>query len=296
MPERSTVDLPGATVSYLEWAARRPASGLTVVLLHGGGLDNAALSWGEIGPRLAAAGHRVVAPDHPGYGRSPAASWRATQQRLVDYVGEFTDALDLGPHVTGGLSLGGGMTIGHALARPGSVTAAMLLGSYGLMPRLSDGPFSGPRQVLTWALLRTGLLTTLSRGVARHRWMLERSMAALVRDATRRTPELLDEVSAAARSDDAFAAFEQWQRDQVRCTGLRTDYRDRLADIAVPVLVVHGGSDSAVPVAHAHDAAAAIPAATLDVVAGAGHWVQRDQPDLVGSIMLSFLGRLGTGS
>lgn len=292
MPERSTVDLPGATVSYLEWPARRPTSGLTVLLLHGGGLDNAALSWGEIGPGLAAAGHRVVAPDHPGYGHSPAASWRATQQRIVDYVGEFADALDLGPHVTGGLSLGGGMTIGYTLARPGSVTAAMLLGSYGLMPRLSDGVFSLPRQVLTWALLRTGGLTALSRSVARHRWMLEWSISALVRDATRRTPELLDEVSAAARSDNAFAAFEQWQRDQVRRTGLRTDYRDRLADIAVPVLIVHGGNDSAVPVAHARDAAAAIPGATLNVVAGAGHWVQRDQPDLVGSIMLSFLGRL----
>lgn len=292
MPERSTVALPGATVSYLEWAARRPASGLTVLLLHGGGLDNAALSWGGIGPRLAAAEHRVVAPDHPGYGHSPAASWRATQQRLVDYVGEFADALDLGPHVTGGLSLGGGMTIGHTLARPGAVTAAMLLGSYGLMPRLSDGPFSGLRQVLTWALLRTGLLTTLSRNAARHHYMLEWSMAALVRDAARRTPELLDEVRAAAQSDNAFAAFEQWQRDQVRCTGLRTDYRNRLADIAVPVLIVHGGRDTGVPVTHARAAAAAIPTATLEVVAGAGHWVQRDQPDLVGSIMLAFLGRL----
>ena len=55
-----------------------------MVLLHGGGVDSAALSWGDIGTRLAAAGYRVIAPDHPGHGRSRLPSWPVTQQRLVD--------------------------------------------------------------------------------------------------------------------------------------------------------------------------------------------------------------------
>jgi pimeloyl-ACP methyl ester carboxylesterase len=40
-----------------------------IILLHGGGLDSASISWGaEIGPLSAR--HRVFAPDLPGYGES----------------------------------------------------------------------------------------------------------------------------------------------------------------------------------------------------------------------------------
>lgn len=265
-----------------------------VLLLHGGGVDNATLSWGGVAPRLADAGYRVIAPDHPGYGQSPAAPWSATQQRLVSYVGEFADTLGLGRYTIGGLSLGGGMAIGHSLTRPDQVTGAMLLGSYGLMPRLSDGLLSLPRHVLTWAMLRTGTLTAATRGIARNRAALNWSMATLVRDREQRTPELLDDVWAAAESGHGFDAFAQWQRDQVRWNRLTTDYRDQLPSLRLPVLVVHGARDSGVPVARARDAAALVPDAELKVIAGAGHWVQRDNPEAVTHVMLEFLGRITT--
>jgi pimeloyl-ACP methyl ester carboxylesterase len=289
---RSTADMPWGSVSYLEWPAASTAAAATVLLLHGGGVDSASLSWGGVGPRLAAAGYRVIAPDHPGYGQSPPAPWPATQQCLVNYVGEFVDALELGPHVTGGLSLGGGLAIGHTLVRPDTVTGAMLLGSYGLMPRLSDGLTSLPRQVLTWAMLRTGLLTAMTHRMAGSRTALDWSMAGLVRNAAQRTPELLDAVWAEAQAGHGLAAFEQWQRDQVLPDRLATDYRSELARITVPVLILHGDRDTGVPVQRARSAAAAIPDATLEIVAGAGHWVQRDQPEVAIAAMLGFLGRL----
>lgn len=287
---RATVRLPWGEVSYLEWCSEPCAS--VVLLLHGGGVDNALLSWSGIAPRLADAGYRVIAPDHPGYGGSPAAPWAATQQRLVGYVGEFADALGLRRHAIGGLSLGAGMAIGHTLARPGDVSGAMLLGSYGLMPRLSDGPLSLPRQALTWAMLRTGALTAVTRRMAGNRAALDWSMSLLVRNSRQRTPEVLDEVWTAAQSPDAFAAFEQWQRDQVQWNRLTTDYRGQLASFRPPALIVHGDRDSGVPVARARAAATMIPDAELKVVTGAGHWVQRDQPEAVTAAMVGFLGRI----
>ena len=91
---RATVELDWGRVSYLEWLPDGPPVS-AVVLLHGGGVDNASLSWGGLGPALAAAGHRVVAPDHPGFGHSPAPPWPATQANLVTYVGRFVEALRL---------------------------------------------------------------------------------------------------------------------------------------------------------------------------------------------------------
>lgn len=281
------MDLPSGPVSYLTWAPRQPVS--TVVLLHGGGVDNASLSWGGIGPRLAEAGYRAIAPDHPGYGRSPPARQPVTQERLVAYVGEFIDAMRLDRYVIGGLSLGGGMAIGHVLDRPDRVTGAMLLGSYGIMPRLSDGPLSGVRQLATWGMLRTGLLGAVTRWAGGNRAAMTRSMRALIRDPRQLTDALMDEIMTAAAQPGGFDAFEQWQHDQVRWNQLRTDYRSQLVELRCPILVIHGDRDPGVPVARARAAAGLIPDSHLKVVAGAGHWVQRDQPETVLDAILDFL-------
>nr|WP_280833908.1 alpha/beta hydrolase [Mycolicibacterium frederiksbergense] len=292
-PNRTTIELPCGPVSYLTWSPDKSAP--AVVLLHGGGVDNASLSWGGIGPLLADAGYRVIAPDHPGYGQSPHARLPATQERLVAYVGELVDALGLDDYAIGGLSLGGGMTIGHVLERSERVTGAMLLGSYGMMPRLSDGPMSAVRQLSTWAMLRTGLLGAATRWVGTNRRAMARGMQAVITDPTQLTDTLMDEIMAAAAQPDGFRAFEQWQRDQVLWNRLRTDYTLRLPSFSCPALIVHGDRDSGVPVAHARAAAALIPDAHLKVVAGAGHWVQRDRPDIVLAAMTGFLGRLAGG-
>lgn len=288
-PERNTVDLGWGQVSYLTWGEHTGCPCPTVVLLHGGGVDNASLSWGSLGATLADAAYHVVAPDHPGYGESALAPWEATQERLVDYVGEFLDALGLGTVTLGGLSLGGGLTLGYTLAHPERVDGAMLFGSYGLAEHQFGGVAAKPANLLSWALVRTGGMGRIMRGAAGNERLMRMSLGDIVRSPGRLTPELVDEVLAEASKPDAFTAFGQWQRDQILPTRLRTNYADRLGGITTPTLVVHGTRDSGVPVAYARDAARRLPNATSCIVEGAGHWVQRDRPDLVEPAVLEFL-------
>ncbi|MCV7384101.1 alpha/beta fold hydrolase [Mycolicibacter longobardus] len=290
MTVRSILELPWGPVSYFDFRPDHPVG--TVVLLHGGGVDSASLSWGDVGPRLAAAGFRVIAPDHPGFGHSPPAPWRLTQQRLVDYVGEFIDGLALDRYVIGGLSLGGGMALGHVMARPDQATGVMLLGSYGLMSRASDGLLGGVQQAVTWAMLRSGALALIGRWTARSPALLAWSVkTALIRDAAQRTPELMAEITAAVQQDSGV--FEQWQRDEVRWNRLKTDYTPSLPSLRCPALILHGDKDTGVPVARARAAARLIPDARLVVLAGAGHWVQRDRPAEALAAMTEFLTRTG---
>lgn len=290
-PRRALVTTAGAEISSLEWWPTEE-TGSTVLLLHGGGADSAELSWAEVGPALAAAGHRVIAPDHPGFGRSPRAEWPLTQERLVRYVGEFADAVGLTDYVIGGLSLGGGMTLGHLLDRPGRARGAMLLGCYGLMPRLADGFLGGLTHFTTFLLLRTGALSAMTRRYMRNRTAMERGLQDLVRNPTARTPELIDAVLAEAASGTGTAVFGEWQQDQVLWNRLRTDYADQLASIRTPTLFVHGDHDSGVPIARIRFAAERMPHATLLPVPDAGHWVQRDRPDIVVPAMLAHLRRI----
>src|SRR5690606_17143220 len=168
---------------------------------------------------------------------------------------------------------------------------AVLLGAYGLMPRLSDGPFGQPLHTLTWLLVCSGLLPRITRAYARDASALERGLRDLIRDPARRTPELVAAVLDEARGP-GLETFGQWQRDQVLPTRLRTDYTSRLGEIDVPVLLVHGDRDTGVPVARAEAAARALPDGRIVVIPDAGHWVQRDRPDPVHTEVLGFLDRV----
>lgn len=289
-PRRSRLELPHATVSALEW---RPVAetGIPVLLLHGGGADSAELSWSEVGAALADAGHRVIAPDHPGFGHSPRAQWSLTQERLVRHVAELVDALGLGVYAVAGLSLGGGMTVGHLLDQPGRARSAMLLGCYGLMPRLADGFFGPTTHFSSFLLLRSGLLAAMTRSYASHPSAMERGLRDLVRSPQSRTPELVEAVLAEAASGTGLEVFGEWQREQVLWNRLRTVYTDRLSTIRTPTLLAHGDHDGGVPLRRIETAAGLLPAGSLLTVPGAGHWVQRDRPDLVIPAMLEHLRR-----
>ena len=158
--------------------------------------------------------------------------------------------------------------------------------SVAAMPRLAGG-----RHLLAWAMQRTGALDLATRWMATNRAALTWSLKSLIRDPAQRNPELIAEIISAARHP-GFAAFEQWQHDEMLWNRLKTDYTAQLASLPCPTLIIHGDRDAGVPIARARAAAALIPHAELKVVAGAGHWVQRDQPDVVIAAMLDFLRRL----
>jgi pimeloyl-ACP methyl ester carboxylesterase len=287
---RTWIELPHAVVSALEWLPQTD-TGAPVLLLHGGGADSAELSWGEVGPALAEAGHRVIAPDHPGFGRSPHAAWPLTQEGLVRHVGELVDGFGLVDYSIAGLSLGGGMALGHLLDQPGRARSAVLLGCYGLMPRLADGLIGSITHFSTFLLLRSGVLSAMTRSYAHNTRAMERGLRDLVRTEQARTPQLVDAVLAEAATGTGLATFGEWQRDQVLWNRLRTDYTPRLSSIRTPTLLVHGDHDSGVPLARIETAADLLPAGSLRIAPGAGHWVQRDRPDLVIPAIIEHLNR-----
>jgi len=103
-PDERFVALPGFAFAphYLETAGVRihyvdegPASASPVLLLHGE--PSWSFLYRKMMPVLTAAGHRVVAPDLVGFGRSdkPAAREDYTYQRHVDWMRAVVDGLDL---------------------------------------------------------------------------------------------------------------------------------------------------------------------------------------------------------
>ena len=272
--EPRRVQLDGLGLRYL----RTGEAGPPVVLLHGGGIDAAAVSWRAVQPALATS-FRTVAPDWPGYGESDGPERGPTTEYYVDVLRRFLDHLGLDSVRLAGVSMGGGAALGFALDSPERVDRLALLDSYGLGGGVPGGRLSAwlagsdPLGRLLWGVLRRS-----RRATALTVW------AATVDP----PPGLVDEVYAELQRPGATRAWRAFQRAEVRPSGLRTNYVDRLPDLAVPTLLVHGERDAFVPVEWAVRAATLIPDATLRVLPGCGHWAPRERPERVAGLLAEF--------
>jgi pimeloyl-ACP methyl ester carboxylesterase len=247
--------------------------GPAVVLLHGAGTDSARLSWGQVIAPLAENGHRVFAPDLPGYGLSDRPDSNYSTQFYVDFVGALLDALGLEQAGLMGLSMGGAIAIGVMLRWPERISHLALVDSYGLQRKVA-------MHFISW-------LTVMTPGAMESTWALVRRYPAVARwlsggifhDPRAIPPELMAEMLAEARQPYAGRAFTRYQRDEVKWNGLKTVYLSRLPEIVARTLIIHGREDTAVPLACAEEANRLIRGSQLHVIDGAGHWSQREKPE-----------------
>jgi len=115
--------------------------GSPLILLHGGAND-----WSDwksnIGPLSQY--YRVYAPDLVGYGLSDRPEVDYSMDYFVDFLSNFTQALELKRANLAGYSLGGGIALGFALRFPSRVEKLVLVDSTGLGKDISPlGRFSG---------------------------------------------------------------------------------------------------------------------------------------------------------
>ncbi len=276
------LDVAGRRVHYLTAGD----SGSPVVLvLHGGGVDAAGFSFRETIPALAHR-FRVIAPDWPGYGASapPPSAWGIAE--YVTFLGQLLDRLEVERASLVGLSLGGGIALGTALQSPERVDRLVLVDSYGLGRDLS-APLASylfvhlPLNELSWTLVRASVR---SRRLAR----LE-LRAILPCHPERVTEQLVDEYVRLLRRPGVGSAWIQFQRREVQWLHYRTSFLDRLREVEVPTLLVHGAQDPAVPVAWSERAHHLIPRSQLAIIPESGHVPPLEQPRAFTDAVLGFL-------
>lgn len=275
--DESTV-VDGHRLHYL----RAGEDGPPLVLLHGGIIDAAHLSWGAAVEPLAS-DFRVYALDMLGYGGSakPDASYATTMH--VDVVRGFLDAVGLDSARLAGVSLGGGVALGLALDHPDRVDRLAVVDGYGLGRDLPNG-------LLTYVLAQVPAVNRLSVALLRRsRGLTRASLTGLVHDDDVLTDDLVDAVYEELQRPGVGRAFRRWRQAEVTRDGYRTVYTDRLDDLAVPTLVAHGAHDDLFPLAWAERAAERIPDAELHTFEDCAHWPPRERPDECNDAVASFL-------
>jgi pimeloyl-ACP methyl ester carboxylesterase len=240
----------------------RGGTGEPVLFLHAAG---GAGEWTQFHGLLAEAGFEVIAPDHPGFGKSDDFPLVEAIDDLVYHYLDVLDALELrAPHVVGG-SFGGWIAAELAVHSPHRVGSLTLLSAAGL--RIPEHP------ITDLFLLPPAKL-----------------MAVLFNSPPPPPPAPppgagpdLDAVIAAYREATSLARF-CW-------VPFLADPKleRRLGRITAPTLVVAPSDDRLIPVEHARRYASRIHGAAYAEVADCGHAMYFEKPAEFASTVARFL-------
>jgi pimeloyl-ACP methyl ester carboxylesterase len=244
------------------------------VCLHGLGASWQA--WRAVGERLADT-FRVIAVDLPGFGRSPELPGGIFPLPTVaGRLGAALDELEVGPHVVAGHSMGGGVAIVHALARPADVRAIALVAPAGL---IATGEVRR-----AW---RQPLLHRLSREVTRvaapllprSEALRRRAFARLVADPLALDEQTMSELAEGSRRGRSTGA--------AGTAIVHAGLRDRIDRLTMPALVVFGEQDEVIAPSGGPRLAAALPSATLLMLPRTGHLPMIERPDEVAGAIVA---------
>ncbi|MFC4543554.1 alpha/beta fold hydrolase [Halosolutus amylolyticus] len=193
---------------------------------------------------------------------------------LADDCAAVLDGLGHDSAVLAGMSMGGFMGLRFALAYPDRVDGLVLIDSMAAphepQERETYGALVDPLEGS-----RTGVSEALAEGVTQY----------LFGETTREeTPELVAEWVRRWQTypgDAVYHELHSWLS--------RPDLSDRLAEIDVPVLIVHGEEDPSIDPSRAEPMLEELPDARMELIPGAGHTSNLERPEPVNEAIRSFL-------
>ena len=253
-------------------AYRESGSGPPVVLLHAFPLS-AAMWEHQYGPLGGVS--RLITPDLPGFGRSPAAERDPSVDHMADEVKGLLDQLGLDAVVLGGLSMGGYVTMAFLRRHPERVRAIVLADT---KAGADTEAARANRERIAEAMLADGDTSALA----------EELLPTLLGDTTLQSrPGVVERVRSDICASEPIAVA--WAQ---RAMAARPDSVDTLRKARLPALVIVGEEDVLTPAAEAEAMASVLPHAELVRIPRAGHLSALEHATAFNDAIMSWLSNL----
>ena len=255
-------------------------SGKPVVLIHGYPLSGA--SWEKQVPVLLEAGYRVITYDRRGFGKSSQPTTGYSYDTFAEDLHKLVTQLKLRDFALVGFSMGGG-EVARYLGKYGSTgvsKAVILSGVPPFLLKTSDNPegvdgsvFEGIQKAV--ASDRYAFFTEFFKNFYNTDLLLGKRVSEQAVQASWN-------LAAGSSARASLACVPTWHED----------FREDVARIDIPTLVIHGDADRILPI-HASGARTAklIKGARSLVIKGGPHCITWTHAEEVNAELVSFLGK-----
>jgi len=255
-------------------------SGKPIILIHGYPLSGA--SWEKQVPVLLKAGYRVITYDRRGFGNSSQPTTGYNYDTFAEDLSKVIAHLHLKDFTLVGFSMGGG-EVARYLGKYGSKGVSKAVIISGVPPFLlktADNPegidqsvFDGIQKAV--AADRYAFFTEFYKNF----YNTDLLLGKRVSEETVRSSWNVAAGSSATASYECVAAWHE-------------DFRQDLAKIDVPTLVLHGDADRILPIAAAGERTGKlIKGAHMVVVKGGPHCISWTHAEQVNEALIDFLGK-----
>jgi pimeloyl-ACP methyl ester carboxylesterase len=254
--------------------------GPALLFVHG--LSGSWPNWLEQLPVFAES-HRVVAVDLPGFGHSPMPAEQISISGYARTLDALLDALDIDAAAVVGNSMGGFVSAELAISFPRRVERLVLVSAAGLSTYNHPSgtrALSGLRRAERVITAYAGWVAAHSDTVAR-RPGLRNATLGLVTSHPSRLPAALAAEQLRGAGKPGFV--------QALAANLDYDFRDRLAEIVCPTLIVWGDNDRVITPRDADRFAELIPGSRKVVFADTGHLAMLERPAAFNALLEAFL-------
>ncbi|PJG44724.1 alpha/beta hydrolase [Acinetobacter tandoii] len=243
--------------------------GTPILFLHGSGTGvSAAANWWLNLPQIGEQA-RCIAIDSIGYGQTVVAEGTAYGIRAwVDHAVRTLDALGIEKTWVVGNSLGGWLAFQMVLDYPERVLGIVSMGTGGAKQTAALNAHANP------VLTEEGIKNTLSM------FVVDKSLI---------TDELVKVRYEAAKNDYASDRLMDvvGARDRDRFE-FPLDF-EKMKDIQVPVLLIHGVQDVVIPVSRTWDILNTVPFADAHIFSQCGHWSQVEKAEEFNTVIKDYL-------
>jgi pimeloyl-ACP methyl ester carboxylesterase len=232
------------SVNGIQLACTRRGDGPPLVLLHGFPLDHHL--WDEVVPLLADT-FDIILPDLRGFGESTIIDSNHSMDDYASDIAGLLDQLEIQKASIVGHSMGGYVALAFARLYPDRVSGLGLVSSQVLAdpPERKEGRYKSAADVAANGI--GGVVETMSP-----KFTADERLQSYARASMERQPP---------------AAYI----GALKAMAGRADSRSLLSTFHFPVVVIHGDSDSLIPIDRAREVKAALPQAHLVEIPGVGH-------------------------
>ena len=291
LTEEGLVDVPGMDSRWVRLGSGALAhymtsgsSGPAVVLVHGGlpGSSGTA-GWRFTAPYLAEHGFRVYCPDMPGFGLADTSPehWSAGLDGQVDFLQEFTTALNIKRFHLAGNSMGCMVSSCYLVNHPERVVSfALIAGEFGDVTERLTRPVRKNPNLSRWDGTREGMRSMMS---------------AIIHKSEAVTDDLVDmRYQAAVRQKEANAAMFNdtlaWRDGRLPDPNkaVRLTTKGRLDKLTIPGVYLYGMDDVLSPVEWGYEQETVLPNVQFFFPEDCGHQGQTDRPDLFNPLFVEF--------
>jgi 3-oxoadipate enol-lactonase len=261
--------VPLAEVGDIQLDYERSGSGEPLLLIMG--MSGTALHWGEPFLQRLRSGFEVIVFDHRGVGASTHLDGPVTIAQMAEDASGLLSAIGIESAHVLGISMGGMIAQELALAHPGQIRTLALgctycggegsaLAAPEVMQRLGAAMMSGDRLLA----LRTGWEINVSAPFAADDGAYARFLAI---------------------GEQRAVAVPVVMAQMQAC--MAHDTRERLGDLRVPTLVVHGSADQLLPALNGRLIASLIAGSELEILEEVGHLFFWERPEYAADLIAS---------